>query len=289
MLSPQDDLIGHQAPAVFARAAGGDPRFTERYWYTAHPVDGSEIILDVGMGYYPNRGVMDAFAGVTVVSFFIPSVQPLELKLARTWRDIFGLEALELLRDRDHRVVFLTAALYNAPLAAFYPYTPVHLQAVGIQHSTAAMTLGQLTETVAMLSLAKLLVRIRLKWLFLIGIGAGVIRYALFALNTKTWMLVGISLHGIAYALYFITAQIYVESRVEPRLRARAQALLALMISGVGNLSGFIGSGVWREYCETAGLVNWSSFWAGLSICSALVFVFFATSYQGQRHLVARP
>lgn len=66
MLSPQDDLIGHQAPAVFARAAGGDPRFTERYWYTAHPVDGSEIILDVGMGYYPNRGVMDAFAGVTV-------------------------------------------------------------------------------------------------------------------------------------------------------------------------------------------------------------------------------
>lgn len=66
MLSPQDDLIGHQTPAVFARAGGGDPRFTERYWYTAHPIDGTEIILDVGLGYYPNRGVMDAFAGVTV-------------------------------------------------------------------------------------------------------------------------------------------------------------------------------------------------------------------------------
>ncbi len=66
MLSPQDDLIGHQAPAPFARAANGDPRFTERYWYTAHPIDGTEILLDMGLGYYPNKGVMDAFAGVTI-------------------------------------------------------------------------------------------------------------------------------------------------------------------------------------------------------------------------------
>ena len=66
MLTPQDDLIGHQLPHAFALASGGDPRFTERYWYTAHPIDGTEIILDVGMGYYPNKGVMDAFAGVTI-------------------------------------------------------------------------------------------------------------------------------------------------------------------------------------------------------------------------------
>lgn len=67
MLTPQDDLIGHQTPAAFAsRPGGGDPRFTERYWYTAHPIDGTPILFDAGFGYYPNRGVMDAFAGVTV-------------------------------------------------------------------------------------------------------------------------------------------------------------------------------------------------------------------------------
>lgn len=66
MLSPQDDLIGHQTPHVFARAGDGDERFTERYWYTAHPIDGRGIVLDAGLGYYPNRGVMDAFAGVTL-------------------------------------------------------------------------------------------------------------------------------------------------------------------------------------------------------------------------------
>ncbi len=66
MLTSQDDLLGHQTPTNFSRAGGGDPRFTERYWYTAHPLDGSPVLLDLGFGYYPNRGVMDAFAGVTV-------------------------------------------------------------------------------------------------------------------------------------------------------------------------------------------------------------------------------
>ena len=66
MLTAQDDLIGHQTPSPFAKSGAGDIRFTERYWYTAHPVDGTELLLDVGLGYYPNRNVMDGFAGVTV-------------------------------------------------------------------------------------------------------------------------------------------------------------------------------------------------------------------------------
>src|SRR3989344_5031095 len=66
MLTPQDDLPGHQTPGTFAQAGNDDLRFTERWWYTAHPTDGRPLLIDVGFGYYPNRGVMDAFAGVTV-------------------------------------------------------------------------------------------------------------------------------------------------------------------------------------------------------------------------------
>ena len=31
MLTPQDDLLGHQTPGSFAQAGNGDPRFTERF------------------------------------------------------------------------------------------------------------------------------------------------------------------------------------------------------------------------------------------------------------------
>lgn len=66
MLSPQDDLIGHQLPTTFDQLDNSDPAWMERLWYTGHPVPGGEAIFDIGLGYHPNRNVMDAFAGVAV-------------------------------------------------------------------------------------------------------------------------------------------------------------------------------------------------------------------------------
>ncbi len=150
------------------------------------------------------------------------------------------------------------------------------------------MTVGQVTEILAMFALATLLARVRLKWLFLIGIGCGVLRYTFFALNTRAWLMAGIALHGLAFALYFVTAQLYVEHRVDPRLRTRAQALLSLMIGGVGNLAGYLGAGWWRQLCAPEGETQWPLFWIGLSAFAALVFVFFATRYTGEQHPMAR-
>jgi hypothetical protein len=65
MLTPQDDLIGHQLPTTFDHVANSDPAWMERLWYTGHPISG-DLIFDIGLGYHPNRNVMDAFAGVTV-------------------------------------------------------------------------------------------------------------------------------------------------------------------------------------------------------------------------------
>ena len=66
MLSPQDDLIGHQLPTPFAQIDNSDPAWMERLWYTGHPAPGGEVLFDIGLGYHPNRTVMDAFAGVAV-------------------------------------------------------------------------------------------------------------------------------------------------------------------------------------------------------------------------------
>lgn len=66
MLTPQDDLIGHQLPTTFDQIDNSDPAWMERLWYTGHPVPGGDIIFDIGLGYHPNRNVMDAFAGVAI-------------------------------------------------------------------------------------------------------------------------------------------------------------------------------------------------------------------------------
>ena len=70
-----------------------------------------------------------------------------------TWHERLGLDALTLLKNPDHRVVYLTSALFSIPLAGFYPWAPPHLRALGLLHTSAWMSLGQVTEVIAMFSL----------------------------------------------------------------------------------------------------------------------------------------
>jgi len=122
-----------------------------------------------------------------------------------------------------------------------------------------------------------------LKTVFLAGIGFAIARYVLFAFDHRAALFVGVILHGFAFTLYFITAQIYLEQRIDPRLRARAQALLTLMISGLGNLIGYLGTGWWRQACQSSRVNEWPLFWGGLCVSTIAVFVFFAAGYHGQR------
>ena len=64
--------------------------------------------------------------------------------------------------------------------------------------------------------------------------------------------------------------------------RARAQALLFLMTSGVGNLFGYIGTGWWMRVCMGPNGTRWPQFWQGLAVSVAVVMGFFLISYRGR-------
>jgi len=133
-----------------------------------------------------------------------------------------------------------------------------------------------------MFALAGLFLRWRLKWIFAAGLGFGVLRFALCALNGKVWLLAGTTLHGLSFTLYFITAQIYIDERVGSEWRARAQALMTLMTNGVGNLIGFLCTGWWFAACARPAGTQWSLFWGVLSAAVAAVLVYFLAAYHGQ-------
>ena len=143
----------------------------------------------------------DRVAGGRRVHLLLPTVPPPKSTGPVTLRQRLGWDALALLKNRDHRVVFITAALFNIPLAAMFPFTPTHLRELGLTHTTAWLSLGQITEIIAMFMLAGLLTRWRVKWILAVGLALGVVRYSLCALDTKFGALVGISLHGCAYTL----------------------------------------------------------------------------------------
>jgi len=228
------------------------------------------------------------WAVLAACTYLLPSVPPPPPKGHVTFRERMGWDAVGLLRNHDHRVVFITVALFSIPLAAFYPLTPPHLQALGFQHVSAWMSLGQITEIIAMFALAGLFRRWRLKWIFTFGLVFGVLRYTLCAVNRPGWLLAGITLHGFSFTFFFVTAQIYLNERVEVAWRARAQGLMWLMNSGVGNLVGYLGSGAWFRYATRSGTTDWTWFWGGLATAVALVLTYFLVAYHGKASALRR-
>jgi MFS family permease len=214
-------------------------------------------------------------------TFLLRGIAPTQVVGQLTLRQRMGWDALALLRNHDHRVVFITAALFNIPLAALYPFTPPQLVQLGFKHTSAWMSCAQVSEIIAMFALAGLFARWRLKWIFALGLAFGLVRYALCAFNGRASLLAGISLHGCSYTLVFITAQIYLDERVDAAWRARAQALMALMTNGFGNLIGYLGTGWWFNDCTNEAGTRWSLYWGGLAAVVVAVLVYFLTAYHG--------
>jgi hypothetical protein len=269
---------------VFARLADAKKEFGPiRAMATLGWMAGCWLVSALGADASTLAGYCGAAVWLVVCGFtyFLPVLETPKSIEKLTWPQRFGLDALTLLKNHDHRVVFITVALFCIPLAGFYPYTPPHLKELGFERTTAWMSLGQVTEVISMFVLGALL-NWRLKWIFTLGLSFGVLRFVLCALNSKAYLLAGVVLHGCSFTLVIITAQIYLDQRVEAAWRARAQALMSLMNSGVGNLIGYLGTGWWFAASTPASGTQWALFWGGLAATVAAVLIYFLFAYRGR-------
>lgn len=219
-----------------------------------------------------------------LLAFALPHTPP--PGAARSWKSLLGWDALQLLRQRDHLVFFVTTGLLAVALSAFYMWTPRHLVAVGDPAPTATMALGQFSEMAAMLLMVPLLARLRVKWLLGFALALSTLRYGLFAWSgwsgERTGLVIGVALHGLCYTFYFITAQMFIDRRVSPQLRGQAQGLLALVHGGLGTLAGTVAVRLLYDHAVSAGHGGWGAYWAWLGGWVLAVSVGFLVFYRGR-------
>jgi hypothetical protein len=209
------------------------------------------------------------------ISFLVPTIPPLNPGQSLTWHERLGLDALILLKDPGLRVVFVMCTVLCIPSAVFYPVTPLYLARLGFHHTSAWMTLGQVTEVIALISLSRLRAGSHFRGVFLAGLILNVLRFAFCAFGLGGFLLAGIALHGFSLMLVLVAAQIYLGQRVDLSWQVRAQALFGVLTTGVGSLLGFLGSGWWFRVCTTSRGVAWSEFWWGCSVVSAGILIYF--------------
>jgi hypothetical protein len=169
-------------------------------------------------------------------SFTLPHTPPAATGKI-TAREILGLDALVLLKDRSYFTFMLSSFLICIPLAFYYQIASRVVEMTGLEIG-GTMSYGQMSEIFFMLVMPFFFARLGVKWMLAVGMLAWVVRYALFSLGAPAqvrWMIIaGILLHGVCYDFFFVTGQIYTDQVAPKALRAQAQGLLVLFTLGLG-------------------------------------------------------
>jgi nucleoside transporter len=242
-------------------------------------------------GMLQNTFLMTAIVSVVlgVFSFFLPKTPPsIGKDDTVTISSILGLDALKLLKDRNFLVFFISSVLICIPLAFYYQNANPFLSEIGVENPTGKMTIGQASEVVFMLLLPFFFKKFGFKKTILVGMLAWVLRYILFAYGNSgemAFMLItGIALHGICYDFFFVSGQIYTDSKAGDKVKSAAQGLITLATYGVGMLVGFWVAGKIVDANVLADASHgWQDVWLFPALFALGVFVIFALLFKDEK------
>ena len=249
--------------------------------------DSSQGIQD---GLLKNTFMMTAAASIVLglFSFTLPNTPPKGKGEKVSLSDILGLDALKLLKDRNFLIFFISSILICVPLAFYYQHAGQFLGEIGVENPAGKMTLGQISEVGFMLLLPFFFKKYGFKKTLLFGMFAWGARYALFAFgNTGDlfFMLVtGIALHGICYDFFFVSGQIYTDSKAGDKVKSAAQGLITLATYGIGMLVGFWVAGkIVDQNVLADGTHSWQDVWMFPALFAIAVLVIFALLFKSEK------
>lgn len=245
----------------------------------------------ISQGLLRNTFLMTAIASLVLglFSFTLPKTPPRassseKLKLS----EIIGLDALKLLKDKNFLVFFVCSILICIPLAFYYQNANPFLVEIGMENPTGKMTLGQISEILFMLLLPYFFTKFGFKKTILVAMLAWVVRYLLFAYGNVGelgfMLILGIALHGICYDFFFVSGQIYTDSKAGEKYKSSAQGLITLATYGVGMLIGFwIAGKISKAYIMSDGTHIWETIWLYPSGFAIVVLVFFSLLFKSEK------
>jgi nucleoside transporter len=232
---------------------------------------------------------MAAIASVVLaaLSFFLPDTPPKAKGTKATFKQILGADAFVLFRDRSFTVFFIASVLICIPLSFYYSFTNLFLTEAGMENATSNMTFGQFSEALFILLIPVFFRRLGVKWMIAIGMVAWAVRFLFFGYGNAEagmWMLfAGIILHGVCFDFFFVTGQIYTDSKAGLAIQSQAQGMITMATYGIGMWIGTLLSGYVKELYTANDSVNWKAVWMVPAVISVVVLVLFVLFFRDNR------
>ena len=245
---------------------------------------------EVQEGLLRNTFLMGAISSALLglFSFTLPKTPPRIDKSEKIrLRDILGLGAIKLLKDRNFAVFFVSSVLICIPLAFYYSNASLFLIELRVENSAGKMTLGQFSEVLFMLLLPVFLKQFGVKKTLLVGMMAWALRYLCFAYGNEGsfvfMILIGIGLHGVCYDFFFVSGQIYTDSKAGRAHKSAAQGLITLATYGIGMLIGYWAAGNITDQYKLEQGHDWPAIWVMPAGFALLVFFLFAIAFKNEK------
>jgi nucleoside transporter len=259
--------------------------------------DSSENTKD---GLLRNTFLMAGIASLLLglFSFTLPKTPPSKAHGEKvTLKQIIGLDALKLLKDKNFLVFFISSILICIPLAFYYQNAHPFLTNIGMDNPTGKMTIGQISEVLFLLLLPVFFTRFGFKKTILVGMLAWALRYALFAYGNADelsfMLIIGIALHGVCYDFFFVSGQIYTNSKAGEKYKSAAQGLITLATYGIGMLIGFEIAGMITDaYKISDNVFDYKMIWiipAGIAAVVMFLFIIFFKSEKNKVQYLETP
>ena len=257
----------------------------------------SMLLTDVlGFQSTPMQFFLSAGIGAmaSCYSLTLPACPTANKSAGKTWRDVLGMNAFALFKERKMAVFFIFSILLGValqitngfanPFLQSFEKLPEYADAFGVRHANALISLSQLSETFCLLLIPFALRRFGIKFVMLIAMLCWVFRFGLFGLGNPgdgVWMFIlSMLVYGVAFDFFNISGSLFVNKETDLSMRSSAQGLFMMMTNGFGATIGTVlAQQVVNHFVDFASNVpqveGWSKAWfvfAGYMLVVAVLF-----------------
>lgn len=232
---------------------------------------------------------------LAVFSLAIPKCPPLGKNISGSWMNDLGLQGFTLFKNYNMALFFIFAMLLGAALQLTNAYGDTFLHDFAavdefkdsfvVTYPAVILSISQISEVIFILAIPFVMRRYDIKTILLISMIAWVLRFALFAYGDPLgglWMIIlSCVIYGVAFDFFHTAGSLYVETQVEPSMRASAQGLFFMMCNGFGALLGSSISGIVIDtYFRVDGQFDWHGIWLAFAGYAAVVAILFTILFK---------